>query len=384
MLWWTYQNRSGASPSRGRGASPYGDLGGAAQDQGGVGDLDQRGVPQSRPGLHDGSAGEGVPQASQGAGAARGRLPVPQQGGGPVGRFPYGPYERQPGRPGPRAGGGRGQVLEPGQQGAGRQPGVGQGALPESGPGGPLRLRDLGGPQGLDGRRGAPRPGVGEEVGRLRPGGGAAGRFGGGGRGAVAVGRDGRVGQHVRLGEDEQQDPGDGAGQALVEGVRGVRREAGQDVEQLEPGGGSRWAGSGRRTEGQAEADDQHAEHGGQGPYGEQAAHDHQQAGGGEDPDEDRGPLASGAGDPGQPGQGHGGEERVGGGGGLVEPVQEQVEAGAGREGDPDGPSCGGRPGAGARSEFHEAAHPPRVPPRPRCDTSSRARCQRPPGPGPS
>ena len=162
----------------------------------------------------------------------------------------------------------------------------------------------------------------------------------GGGVGRVgqqpAVGRGVRLGQHEALGQREQYRAQQEAGQPLAQGLRGVGREARQDVEQLHPGrctGDPRPRGA---RVGDREPDDQHAQDGGPGLYGEQRAQRDECEPRGKCGECGRRALPPGAGDAGKYTERYDGEGGVHGHDGTVEAVAAEVEgdAGGGRHAD--------------------------------------------------
>lgn len=143
-------------------------------------------------------------------------------------------------------------------------------------------------------------------------------------------GRSVRYGQQEALDQGEQQRPQQEAGQPLDQGVRGVRRETRQDVEQLHPRrrtGDPRAGGARIRHH---EADDEHADDGGPGLDGEQGAQRDQRESGGDRGQDGRRALPPGPGDPGERTERHHGEGGVDGHDGQAEPVAAEIEGGTG------------------------------------------------------
>jgi len=213
---------------------------------------------------------------------------------------------------------------------------VGEPPVAAAGAGGPLRHRYRGQPQPLERLQGD-RPQLRLLGLRVRPDGGQVpGDQVGGVRDPGAEGgRRGR-GQQYPVGDDQQRDSDDQPDQPLGQRLRGVRREARQDVEQLHPVDQADQPGTTDAGVGHPEADHQHAEHRRPGAHREHGAQRDQ--GGGR---RQRGEVDPGA-DRRRPehvGQGaerDRAEHRVGGHHAVAEQVAAEEESDAGRRGDPD------------------------------------------------
>lgn len=157
------------------------------------------------------------------------------------------------------------------------------------------------------------RPGVPQPLRRYASGCGPARRLVEGGGQPFPVGGRGRIGQQGLAGGEEQRARRESR-QPLRERVGGVRRKAGEDVEELEAGGDSGRAGSGNGHERQQESDEEHAADGCPGVDREQGSQGRQDQCRGQAAEHDGSPLGAGAGDDGEQAHRDGREERVQGG----------------------------------------------------------------------
>lgn len=142
----------------------------------------------------------------------------------------------------------------------------------------------------------AAAPRLAQLLGRYAAGGGPAGRLAERAGEAFPVGRGGRVGQQELAGREGQDAEGQPR-KPLAERPGGVRREAGEDVEELEARRDARRARAAHRGERQHEPHGQHAADGRPGLHREQGAQGRQDQGRGQRPQHHGDPLTAGAGD---------------------------------------------------------------------------------------
>lgn len=148
---------------------------------------------------------------------------------------------------------------------------------------------------------------------------------------------DGRGGQEQQLAHDQQDDTGQQAAEALRKGVRRVRREAREHVEEQQPRDSARRGRSVRGGEGDGEADHQHPGDGGDRSHGESGAEGRQRHGHRQHDQHGPSPVAAAARDRGEDAERDRREEGVDGDDRLVQHVEGRVEARGGRDRDPYG-----------------------------------------------